>query len=207
MMDCILMDIITCKQAKDLGLKTYFTGEPCKNGHIAERDVSTSQCISCRKEADKRTYTKNKEAALARRNKFLVKNPEYHKEWWLRTRETRSAHIKKYREENKEKLLQGSKRWREANHDKMIKSRILRGFHERQATPLWTKNNEWEEFCHQEIYSLSVLRSCLTCVKHEVDHIIPLRSKSVCGLHWSGNLQILPKIANAKKGNKYQQDW
>jgi len=33
--------------AKSLGLKRYFTGVPCKHGHIAERHVSTSYCIQC----------------------------------------------------------------------------------------------------------------------------------------------------------------
>lgn len=32
------------------GKKTYFTGKPCKNGHIAERRVSTYVCVQCAKE-------------------------------------------------------------------------------------------------------------------------------------------------------------
>ena len=38
--------IITHKQAKALGLKRYFTGEPCKHGHIAERLTNCrGQCV------------------------------------------------------------------------------------------------------------------------------------------------------------------
>lgn len=33
--------------AKSLGLKRYFTGEPCKKGHIAERWVSSLTCTEC----------------------------------------------------------------------------------------------------------------------------------------------------------------
>ncbi len=33
-----------------LGKSTYFTGKPCKHGHIAERRVSTKTCIQCAKE-------------------------------------------------------------------------------------------------------------------------------------------------------------
>jgi hypothetical protein len=34
------------EQAKALGLKRYFTGEPCNtHGHIAERDVRSSHCL------------------------------------------------------------------------------------------------------------------------------------------------------------------
>ena len=40
------MNIISCKEAKAQGLKRYFTGKPCKHGHIAERHV-TGGCVIC----------------------------------------------------------------------------------------------------------------------------------------------------------------
>ena len=35
-----------------------------------------------------------------------------------------------------------------------------------------------------------------------VDHIIPLKNKAVCGLHWHKNWQVIPATENLKKGNK-----
>jgi hypothetical protein len=38
------------EEAISLGNKTYFTGKPCRNGHIAERRVSSWTCVQCAKE-------------------------------------------------------------------------------------------------------------------------------------------------------------
>jgi hypothetical protein len=41
------MKIVTRSDAKMLGLNKYFTGIPCKNGHISERYTQTSVCQQC----------------------------------------------------------------------------------------------------------------------------------------------------------------
>jgi nitrate/TMAO reductase-like tetraheme cytochrome c subunit len=38
---------ITKQEAKHLGMIRFFTGEPCKHGHISERRVSSGECIEC----------------------------------------------------------------------------------------------------------------------------------------------------------------
>lgn len=40
-------ELIPRKQAKAAGIKRYFNGKPCKNGHIAERLVSSCECVLC----------------------------------------------------------------------------------------------------------------------------------------------------------------
>lgn len=44
------MQIVTKKDAKLIGLKHFFTGKPCKRGHIDRRFVSTGVCVSCNRD-------------------------------------------------------------------------------------------------------------------------------------------------------------
>ena len=41
------MNIITRSEAKSQGLPHYFTGRPCKHGHISERYTSSGVCVCC----------------------------------------------------------------------------------------------------------------------------------------------------------------
>lgn len=54
--------IISRKEAKALGLKRYFTGAPCKRGHIVERFLN-ARCVECNKfrPANRFRYARNPE--------------------------------------------------------------------------------------------------------------------------------------------------
>jgi hypothetical protein len=41
------MKRISREEAIQLGLKLYFTGDPCKRGHICERRVNRWDCVEC----------------------------------------------------------------------------------------------------------------------------------------------------------------
>jgi 5-methylcytosine-specific restriction endonuclease McrA len=48
--------------------------------------------------------------------------------------------------------------------------------------------------------------SSATGVRHEVDHIVPLKGKSVCGLHVPWNLRVIPERENRSKGCELVHD-
>jgi hypothetical protein len=45
-----------------------------------------------------------------------------------------------------------------------------------------------------------------TGVEHHVDHVVPLRSKLVCGFHVAHNMEVMPAADNIKKGNRFWPD-
>lgn len=70
------MDKMTCKEASIKGLIHYFTGKPCKNGHIALRHVSNRTCMQCSKEfAAKEYQNMNK----VEREVYLLEQREYNR--------------------------------------------------------------------------------------------------------------------------------
>jgi hypothetical protein len=73
-------EIIVRRQAKYFGLKRYYTGKTCKNGHIDERYTSDSRCVTCVKETHLANYDKNKERMIERTRRWQMDNHEQYLE-------------------------------------------------------------------------------------------------------------------------------
>lgn len=71
----------------------------------------------------------------------------------------------------------------------------------RIATPKWLSVDHKTTI--SQIYQQCKKLTELTGVKHQVDHIVPLKGKTVSGLHVPWNLQILTASDNSKKKNHY----
>lgn len=87
--------------------------------------------------------------------------------------------------------------WKQNNKNKLAFYTAKRRASEKNATPLWADINKIQEF-----YDTANGLSMLTGIWYHVDHIIPLTSKKVCGLHTQGNLQVIPAKENLSKHNK-----
>ena len=73
------MQIILRSEAKKLGLKRYFTGNPCKHGHFAERRTGYGNCVECQKEKG-RKYDAKRRKTTSRKDYMKKYSSEYYKE-------------------------------------------------------------------------------------------------------------------------------
>ena len=184
----------TRKEAQELGAKYYFTGEPCKHGHIAPRKTKGS-CVECLKvewqeAAEKRAdyfreYNK-REDVKERKNAWY----EVNREQVIQAAATRPLEVKRVYQ----------KAWKERNVVWVRADTKSRRRKHRLATPKWLSRKQKSEI--RQIYQIAITMSKTTGEQYVVDHIVPLRSELVCGLHVPWNLRVIPQQENLLKSNK-----
>ena len=177
-------------EARALGSKTYFTGKPCKNGHVAPRRTERSVCTECLKGHYKRWRKENRDKNLA-----------YRRELYARHREKLSQKaLERYRA-NKDARLEYASRWRKRNGDKLLSYAIKRDRRISRATPNWVDEKEIAA-----IYAEARRRTIETGVKHHVDHIVPFQGKIASGLQVQWNLRVVTWMENTSKNNRMPDD-
>jgi hypothetical protein len=68
------VDIISPKDAKAAGLKKYFTGKPCKYGHVTERRLYQGSCLECARSKTRIYAAANVEKARIRHRAWRAVN-------------------------------------------------------------------------------------------------------------------------------------
>ena len=87
--------------------------------------------------------------------------------------------------------------WKGRNPAQVLESTQRRRARKLNATPAWSD----PKAC-AAVYELAKYLTELTGVEHHVDHIVPLRSPLVCGLHVPANLDVVHASDNMAKGNR-----
>jgi len=171
-----------CGEEKDISL--FGKVKTCRDGH-------RGYCKACHK---------------ARKDRWRNENREWHnskcREWSFLNKDKNKTIKKKSLEKalliNPMCIIESKRKWRKKYPEKSQASVSARRKRAKQSTPKWVNL-----FFIEEAYLLAKLRTTATGFKWHVDHIIPLRGKTVCGLHVIENLAVIPAILNQRKGNKF----
>ena len=184
----------TRKEAKKTGSKYYFTGQPCKHGHIAARKTKGA-CVECLKvewtkgnktRADYFCEYNRREDVKDRKNEWYQEN----RKAVIEAAATRPAHV----------LREYRNAWKVNNKTQIRADTKARRRKHREATPTWLTRKQKSEI--RQLYQIAITMTQTTGEQYVVDHIVPLRSHEVCGLHVPWNLRVITQEENLKKSNK-----
>lgn len=162
----------------------------------------TKPCIDFYKDKTRSDgfYSYCKICTKAHVRKWELDNPEKRaigaKRWVENNQEKRKQIANDWVSRNKDKHLKICKNWKLKNKGKLSAYSNKRRSIKINATPKFANLKEIEKIYEQ---AAKMRQDGLNV---EVDHIVPLINKKVCGLHVEWNLQIIDATANRKKGNK-----
>ena len=163
------------------------------------------------------TDEEKKKKAIERATLWRINNKEKRKKWEEENKEKRKIAKKEWIEKNREKVNKANSEWQKNNPDK-VKLRNDRhkntphGKISRQASrDAYRKRCKEASMNRFDIKNITnIYRKCkelsiLTGIKYHVDHIVPIRSDKVCGLHCSWNMAIITADDNLKKSNHFEE--
>lgn len=167
--------------------------------------AKTRWCSACSKERAAAYYQENKERLRKEHREYARKNKESNSArgiaWAKANKEIHAERAAKWRKDNSEKALSFTRNWALNNPHICAERESKKRLINKKATPKWAN-----KFFITEAYHLSKLREISTGFKWHVDHIVPMVSNIVCGLHTIENLMVIPATLNMSKGNRYWQD-
>jgi 5-methylcytosine-specific restriction endonuclease McrA len=210
-------------EAKSKGLALFQTGIPCQRGHVAERRVDNGDCVLCalaraeKRYAEKRSdvlaYAKYRYAADPKRHieavaKRRAADPEAAKAAKRRDYERHSVAYKarsaKWMGANPQRVRENAREWRRRNPD-AVAARLAF-----VRAALAARSPKWLTKAHKKairaVYTEANRITRATGIPHQVDHIVPLKSPFVSGLHVPWNLQVLTARENRLKSNSFEAD-
>lgn len=228
----VFLHIVSRESAMRAGLESYFTGKPCKRGHLSLRSTRRRACRDCeqhyrdeRKDVtaeykrqyhqknkeklcriSREWYAANKDRASACNRAHYLKNKDRYAEWrasWAAANpEKKRSWEVQWRKENSVRLAAVSREWKRKNPERVLAHNRNRRALARGADGSHTAQDV------QAIYSLQRGR-CAHCSRkvgseYHVDHIVPLVRG---GSNWPENLQILCPKCNMSKNRKDPFEW
>jgi len=196
-----------CSVEKNLGAFS-----PNKGGKHGRKSV----CKACTAGGQVERYSRDKAAAAAAARAWRAANTDkvrehlrkYRTENHQKRMEYKDAYTKANPEKaarwranqyqkNREERIAAAVQWQRDNPDKVNARTARRRAAKLKATPPWVD--------HDTITAVYIEAAKLTLetgIPHDVDHIVPLQGKTVCGLHVPWNLRAIPAHENRRKSNK-----
>lgn len=192
--------------AKAIGAKEYFTGKPCKYGHIALRGADDGSCKVCKS----LYYEQNAERIKAKSKKWWsdLKNAPKEKQDAVRKRNTEYMKRKRnedfaFNERQREVSRKVMAKWRVINRERHLFNARISKLKRRKSEGSYTLN-DLKSMLESQNWECASCKANLHETGYHVDHIMPV---SRGGTNWPENLQCLCPPCNLSKWAKTPDEW
>lgn len=194
--------IVTFSEARERGLKHYFSGRPCVHGHVSYRATVNGTCLRCTTLKSIEWQKRNRDKVRASQKRHKDKDPEEYRrkgrEWFEKSKPEQLRRIAAWTEKNIVSVRATKAAWKKRNPDNSASHTTKRRAKLLNATPFWVDHN-----AIADVYAECAKITRETGILHHVDHIIPLIHPKVCGLHVHWNLRVVTAQENWSKNNKF----
>lgn len=120
--------------------------------------------------------------------------------WYLKNKSKKNESSRSWYLKNKDSVAKRSSMWLKSNPIKSRQINARKKATKLRATPSWADKD-----LIAGMYEVANLFR-RAGVQMEVDHIVPLKGKTVSGFHTHDNLQLMVRKENASKNNLFWQD-
>jgi hypothetical protein len=143
--------------------------------------METKKCTSCQEDLSLLSFGKNKKTKDGLQS--ICK-------------QCTNSLVKAWRESNSDKARACTKKWRSEHKEYDVAKAAKRKALKLSATPVWADKSKIKAEYALAQWCTDVMGSI-----YHVDHIVPLKGKTVCGLHVEANLRVIPASDNINKSN------
>lgn len=215
------MEISKRKTAIQLGLHCYYTGKPCKHGHLCERRTDGGNCVQCltvyqvleKSKQSRRNYKKSEAGKLAAKKynksikgKVCAKRHAQSEKGKKSTKNYQDSSkgkeaARKY--QNSPKGKEVFKRYRQSPAGKLADHRVKQTRRARKLGAECVPYSENEKLLRFYLFNNSCAY-CLASEKLSEDHFIPL---SKGGPHRIENIIPACVVCNSSKHSRNPKTW
>lgn len=193
--------VLSRSEAIAKGQTHYFTGKPCKHGHIARRTVLKSTCTLCALRTGKKWLQENRDDNNFRRRESYKKNPDVRRQ---QNREWENAH-------RAEKRIRGQRRYQKNLEAERLRTKAKKlkqpeKYAEYRRNRYARRKGAGGKHSAKDVANILQKQGgrCAVCRcdvarKYHVDHINPIRRG---GTNDRSNIQVLCPLCNLNKNAK-----
>ena len=184
-----------CGETKPHG--NFYANRRYADGYMSWcKACSKAYCAEYRSKNPDKLREQNKEYRAKRRDQISAAK----RDWRLKNAEAEADRDRRRRRQNPEKHRQRVREWAARNPEAVATRTVRRRARSSLAQPAWLDDAQLASIALK--YKEARLMSQMTGVRHEVDHIVPLKGDTVSGLHVPWNLRVITLSHNRKKYSK-----